>query len=170
VCVFVGHRFCFVCHHGGLWRLQQLHSRLVCTWKRGEWCFFIMENGGRALKQKKGSLFMIFGTSMMILHNTALKRPFPKLKKHHPTNLYMLYPMAQSAACVCVEKDKKMAPQGGIVHCHHHPFLVPQHLSVSLLAQPTTPQRADRRPYLQGTGAPRQYPHTLITACFLALS
>jgi hypothetical protein len=21
---------------------------------------------------------------------------FPKLKKHHPTNLYMLYPMAQS--------------------------------------------------------------------------
>jgi hypothetical protein len=64
---------------------------------------------------------------MMILHNTALKRPFPKLKKHHPTNLYLLYPMAQSAACACVEIDKKMALQGGIVHCHHHPFLVPGH-------------------------------------------
>jgi hypothetical protein len=52
----------FVFHHGAeLRRLQQLHSRLVCTWKRGEWCFFIMENGGLALKQKKGSL------SMMIL-------------------------------------------------------------------------------------------------------
>jgi hypothetical protein len=79
-----------------------------------------MENVGLALKQKKGSLFMIFGTSMMILHNTALRRPFPKLKKHSPTRIYMLYPMAQSVACVCVEIDKKMAPQGGIFHCHHH--------------------------------------------------
>jgi hypothetical protein len=26
----------------------------------------------------------------------------------------------------------------------------------------TTPQRANKMPYLQGTGAPRQYPHTLI--------
>jgi hypothetical protein len=33
---------------------------------------------------------------------------------------------------------------------------------VSLLAEPTTPQRANKRPYLQGTGAPRQYQHTLI--------
>jgi hypothetical protein len=57
---------------------------------------------------------MIFGTSMMILHNTALKRPFPKLKKHSPTRIYMLYPMAQSVACVCVEIDKKMAPQGAL--------------------------------------------------------
>jgi hypothetical protein len=29
-----------------------------------------------------------------------------------------------------------------------------------LLAQPTTPQRANNEPYLQGTGAPRHYPHT----------
>jgi hypothetical protein len=64
--------------------------------------------------EKKGSLFMIFGTSMMILHNTALKRPFPKLKKHSPTRLYMLYPMAQSVVLVCVEIDKKMAPQGAM--------------------------------------------------------
>jgi hypothetical protein len=40
---------------------------------------------------------------------------------HHPTNLYMLYPMAQSVALVCVEIEKKMPPQGH-VHCrHHHP-------------------------------------------------
>jgi hypothetical protein len=32
----------------------------------------------------------------------------------------------------------------------------------SLLVQPTTPQRANKTPYLQGTGAPRHYPHTLI--------
>jgi hypothetical protein len=51
---------------------------------------------------------------MMILHNTTLQRPFPKLKKHHPTNLYMLYPMAQSVGLVCVEMDKQMTLQG---HC-----------------------------------------------------
>jgi hypothetical protein len=77
-----------------------------------------MEKGCLALKQKKASIFVIFGTSMMILHNTTLQRPFPKLKKHHPNNLYMLYPIAQSVACVCVEIDKKMAPQEGIVHRH----------------------------------------------------
>jgi hypothetical protein len=52
-----------------------------------------------------------------------LQTSFPKLKKHHPTHIYMIYRMAQSVACVCVEKDKKMAPQGGIVHCLlHHPL------------------------------------------------
>jgi hypothetical protein len=43
-----------------------------------------------------------------------LHTSFPKLKKHHPTRLYMIYPMAQSVSCVCVEKDKKKALQG---HC-----------------------------------------------------
>jgi hypothetical protein len=43
-----------------------------------------------------------------------LQTSFPKLKKHHPTRLYMLYPMMQSVACVCVEKDKKKELQG---HC-----------------------------------------------------
>jgi hypothetical protein len=43
--------------------------------------------------------------------------PFPKLEKHLPTNLYMLYPMAQSIARVCVEIDNKKAR---IVHRHHH--------------------------------------------------
>jgi hypothetical protein len=41
------------------------------------------------------------------------KRPFSKLKKHGPTNMYMLYPMAQSIACACVEIDKEMPPR----HC-----------------------------------------------------
>jgi hypothetical protein len=31
-----------------------------------------------------------------------------------------------------------------------------------LLAQPTTPQRANKKPYRHGTDAPRHYPHTLI--------
>jgi hypothetical protein len=53
-----------------------------------------------------------------------LQRPFPKLKKHHPTNLYMIYPMAQSVGLVCVERVKKMRLQGDCptssleIHCH----------------------------------------------------
>jgi hypothetical protein len=43
-----------------------------------------------------------------------LQTSFPELKKHGPTNLYMLYPMAQSVVLVCVEIDKKMPPQW---HC-----------------------------------------------------
>ena len=93
-------------------------SRLLCTWKQHGSCPFIMENGRMALKERESILFVIFGTSMMILHNTTLQRPFPKLKNHHPTRLYMIYPMMQSVAHVCVEKYKKKALQGGIVHCH----------------------------------------------------
>ena len=108
----------------------------------------------------------------------------------------MLYPMMQSVLLVCVEIDKQMPPQEGIVHCHwksiviHHPksfwhsnfkFWVYSfknwinmlfkfwtlshalaHLRVSLLAQPTTPQCANQKPYRHGTDAPRHYPHTLI--------
>jgi hypothetical protein len=48
-----------------------------------------------------------------------LQTSFSELKTHHPTNLYMLYPMMQSVFLVCVKKVKKMAPQGGMVHCHH---------------------------------------------------
>jgi hypothetical protein len=40
-----------------------------------------------------------------------LQTSFPKLKKHHPTRLYMLYPMAQSVAQFGVEIDKKMPLQ-----------------------------------------------------------
>ena len=36
------------------------------------------------------------------------------LKKHHPTNIYMLYPMVQPVVLDCIEIDKKMALQG---HC-----------------------------------------------------
>mgnify|MGYP006313175803 CR=1 FL=1 len=50
-----------------------------------------------------------------------LQTSFSKLKKHHPTRLYMIYPMVQSVARFGVEIDKKMASQGGIVHGHHHP-------------------------------------------------
>jgi hypothetical protein len=43
-----------------------------------------------------------------------LQTSFSKLKKHSPTRLYMLYPMVQSVALVCVEKVKKMPSQW---HC-----------------------------------------------------
>jgi hypothetical protein len=96
-----------------------------------------------------------------------LQTSFSKAEKHHPTNRYMLYPMAQSIALLFVEKVKKLTPQkhcplssSSIIQNHFGARL--QHLSVSLLAQPTTPQRANQRPYLQGTGAPRHYQHTLI--------
>jgi hypothetical protein len=83
---------------------------------------------------------------------------FSKLKKHSPTTIYMLYPMAQSVALFCIEIDKKMPLQW---HCSLSSFIVTMekqnhfgarpHLSVSLLAQPTTPQHANKTPYLQGT-------------------
>jgi hypothetical protein len=104
----------------------------------------------------------------------------------------MLYPMAQSDLLVCdeINKEKDTATALSIVHCHwksivhrsrnhfsiqilNFDFIVSKiesHLNFSmlspplrlLLAQPTTPQRANQKPYLQGTGAPRHYPHTLI--------
>jgi hypothetical protein len=55
--------------------------------------------------EKKGTLFVIFGTSMMILHNRTLQRPFSKLKKYRPTNLYMICPLMQSVVQFCVEID-----------------------------------------------------------------
>jgi hypothetical protein len=69
-----------------------------------------MENECLALKQKKGSPFCDFWH----MHNSMLQTPFSRLKKHGPTNLYMIYPMAQSAAQFCVEMDKQMPAQG---HC-----------------------------------------------------
>jgi hypothetical protein len=48
-----------------------------------------------------------------------LQTSFLKVKKHPPTNLYMFFPMAQSVWLVCVEIDKKMPPQQGIVHHRH---------------------------------------------------
>jgi hypothetical protein len=63
----------------------------------------MMEKGVSLWNQEKASILVIFGTSVMILHNWTLQRLFSKLKKHPPTNLYMLYPMVQSFALVCVE-------------------------------------------------------------------
>jgi hypothetical protein len=59
----------------------------------------------------------------------------------------MIYPMAQGVALIFVEKVKKMTLQQ---HCPLSSSSIiqnyfgawPQHLSISLLAQPTTPQRA----------------------------
>jgi hypothetical protein len=55
------------------------------------------------------------------------------------------------------------------VHCSIMPMIVSSAAEAEtggLLAQPTTPQRANKKPYLQGTGAPRHYPHTLINLLF----
>jgi hypothetical protein len=60
-----------------------------------------------------------------------LQTSFSKLKKHSPTNLYMLYPMAQSFGLVCVEMDKQMPLQW---HC---PLSSPK----SFWCAATTPQR-----------------------------
>jgi hypothetical protein len=43
-----------------------------------------------------------------------LKTSFLKLEKHSPTRLYMIYPMLQSVARFCVEKEKKLILQR---HC-----------------------------------------------------
>ena len=80
----------------------------LSSWKRG----VLLWN------KEKASLFGDFWLIKMILHNWMLQRPFLKLKTYPPTNLYMLYPMVQSIALDCVEIEKKMPPQGGIVHCH----------------------------------------------------
>jgi hypothetical protein len=54
----------------------------------------------------------------MILQEKMLQTPFLKAKKHGPTHLYVIYPMIQSVALVCVEIDKKM-PLQQHVHGHH---------------------------------------------------
>jgi hypothetical protein len=52
---------------------------------------------------------------------------FSKLKKHSPTTLYMLYPMAQSVALIFVEKVKKKALQGhSPLSSSHHPSSIVQ--------------------------------------------
>ena len=112
-----------------------------------------MEKGCLAWNKEKASILVIFGTSKMILQKKMLQRPFPKLKKHGPTNLYMLYRMVQSVWLVCVEKVKKMTLQ------RQCPLSSPK----SFWCAASTPQRAKQKPYLQGTGAPRHYPHTLIS-------
>ena len=79
-------------------------NEVSSSWKMDVWLW----------NKEKRSVFAIFGTSTMILHNTTLQRPFPELKKHCPTNLYMLYPIEQSIVLVCIEIDKKTPPQW---HC-----------------------------------------------------
>jgi hypothetical protein len=82
----------------------------------------------------------------------------------------MIYPMAQSVALVCVEIDKKMPPQWhcplSIVIIGNPLSIIRNHFSIQILnfdfIVSKTPQRANKTPYLQGTGAPRHYPHTLI--------
>ena len=108
------------------WTLETTAASLLASSRLKRVCMMSLHHGkwmsSFGLK-KKESVFVIFGTSMMILHNTTLQRPFPKLKKHHPTNIYMIYPMAQSVLLIFVEIGKKKAPQW---HCplssssHHH--------------------------------------------------
>ena len=64
-----------------------------------------------------------------------LQTSFPKLKKHPPTRLYMLYPKMQSVLLVCVEIDKQMPPQGGIVHCHWKSIvsIIRNHFGIQIL-------------------------------------
>jgi hypothetical protein len=59
-----------------------------------------MENGGLALKQKSISFYEIFWHVKMILQYKMLQTTFSMLKKHSPSNLYMLYPMMQSVALI----------------------------------------------------------------------
>jgi hypothetical protein len=49
---------------------------------------------------------------MMIFCNKKMQQtPFPKLKKHSLTIIYMIYPFMQSVVRFCVEIEKKMPPQ-----------------------------------------------------------
>jgi hypothetical protein len=81
-----------------------------------------MENGGLALKQRES---ILFGDFWHFNDDFAIKMPqrqFSKLKKHGPTNIYMLYLMAQSVALFCIEIDKKMplqwhCPSSLEIHC-----------------------------------------------------
>jgi hypothetical protein len=46
----------------------------------------------------------------MILQYLMLQTSFSRLKEHHTTNLYMLYPMVPSVVLIFVEKVKKITP------------------------------------------------------------
>jgi hypothetical protein len=128
VCVFVASLFCF--WMARWWTLEMTaalfspYMHLEMMWMR----LFHHGNGGLALKQRESILFGDFWHIKMILQLKMPQRPFSKLKKHAPTNLYMLYPMAQSVALFCIEIDKKMPLQwhcppwsSSIVH-HTKPF------------------------------------------------
>jgi hypothetical protein len=80
----------------------------------------------------KASLFGDFWHMKMILHNRTLQRPFSKLKKNPPTNLYMLYPMMQSVARFCVEIDKQMPLQR---HCPLPSSIIIIKIKISLLTR-----------------------------------
>ena len=102
--------------------------------------------------KKKGLFLWFLAHEWWVCNKNCYKHLFPKLKKHSPTNFYMLYPMVQSVALVCLEINKKLTLQ------RQCPLSSPK----SFWCAASTPQRAKQKPYLQGTGAPRHYPHTLI--------
>jgi hypothetical protein len=86
-----------------------------------------MEKGCLALKQRESIHFGDFWHIKMILQKKMLQTSFPKLKKHTPTRLYMLYPRVQSVALACVEIDKKKALQGhSPLSSSHHPSSIVQ--------------------------------------------
>jgi hypothetical protein len=78
VCVFVAvSSFVFGWHHG-LWRLQKHASRLQAGCKLCEWWFFIMENGGLALKQRES---IHFGDFWHIQDDFAIKNATKTISK-----------------------------------------------------------------------------------------
>ena len=81
--------------------------RLEMTWMmslgHGEWT--------RSFGTKSNSPFFVFLSLQDKMMKKILKTIFPKLKKHSPTNLYMLYPMIQSAVLDSVERDVKSPPE-----------------------------------------------------------
>jgi hypothetical protein len=76
-----------------------------------------------------------------------LQTPFPKLKKHGPTNLYMIYPMAQRVALVCIEIDKKLTLQR---HCPLSSWCAPCSSSKIILAHRPAPTKFRMRHIVEG--------------------
>jgi hypothetical protein len=116
-----------------------------------------MENGGPALKQKEKVCFSDFWhfSDNFAQYNTT--RPLPKLKKHHPTNLYMLYPMAQSVALILVEKVKKMTPQK---HCPLSSFIITIHFTVGETNKTLACQQEALPAWYRRTASLSTYTHT----------
>jgi hypothetical protein len=93
-----------------------------------------MENGRLALNQRESIHFGDFWHMKMILHIWALQRPFSKLKKRSPTNLYMLYLMVQSVALVCVGKETRKGHSNGIFSIViGNPLSIRNHFSIQIL-------------------------------------
>ena len=139
VCVFVVvSAFCFCLSP---WWTLETAAALFSPYLHLEMMWMRLFHDGKGVSRfetkRKHPFWWFLAHQWWFCNKNCYKHLFPKLKKHSPTNVYMLYPMVQSVALVCVEIDKKLTLQ------RQCPLSSPK----SFWCAASTPQRADRGPF-----------------------